>query len=237
MVSADFDGDGLDEVAVAQAGGSVVVFRTNGGTLQPLQEIRVGGCPSALAAGRVSATAEIDLVVAHGCNSTLSVLLGRGDGTFRLGGTYRDSRQPVSVAVQESPARRSVLVGHEEGISRMEATPDGELREPTEIDVGMDVAEAHLPATTEAVDRLLEAVWTRSREPEATLTELTGRQREVAVLAAAGLTAAQIGRQLFISRRTVETHLEHIYRKLGVNSRLELASLFRASLQEPVKVP
>ena len=51
---------------------------------------------------------------------------------------------------------------------------------------------------------------------------LTAREREVARLAAKGLTAHQIGEQLFIGRRTVESHLANAYAKLGVSSKMEL---------------
>jgi DNA-binding CsgD family transcriptional regulator len=52
---------------------------------------------------------------------------------------------------------------------------------------------------------------------------LTPAQRKVAELVAEGLTSAEIGRRLFISRRTVEGHLARIYTTLGVHSRVELA--------------
>jgi DNA-binding CsgD family transcriptional regulator len=54
-------------------------------------------------------------------------------------------------------------------------------------------------------------------------TPLTTREHEVARLAADGLAAKDIARQLFIGKRTVETHLANAYIKLGVKSRLELA--------------
>jgi DNA-binding CsgD family transcriptional regulator len=54
---------------------------------------------------------------------------------------------------------------------------------------------------------------------------LTGREREVALLAAAGNTAKQIAARLFIGERTVETHLANAYAKLGVTSKQELAGL------------
>jgi DNA-binding CsgD family transcriptional regulator len=44
----------------------------------------------------------------------------------------------------------------------------------------------------------------------------------VAALAAQGLTAREIGERLFISFRTVQTHLEHAYLKLGLESKREL---------------
>ncbi|GAA3178807.1 alpha/beta fold hydrolase [Blastococcus jejuensis] len=51
---------------------------------------------------------------------------------------------------------------------------------------------------------------------------LTRREREVADFAVQGLSAQQIGTRLFISERTVETHIASAYRKLGVRSRVEL---------------
>lgn len=51
---------------------------------------------------------------------------------------------------------------------------------------------------------------------------LTHREREVLRLAVQGLSATAIGARLFISERTVETHIANAYRKLGVVSRLEL---------------
>ncbi|MGW1997636.1 AAA family ATPase [Embleya sp. NPDC001921] len=51
---------------------------------------------------------------------------------------------------------------------------------------------------------------------------LTPQQREVARLAAAGLTNRQIGEKLFLSPRTVSTHLHQVFPKLGVTSRTAL---------------
>jgi pimeloyl-ACP methyl ester carboxylesterase/DNA-binding CsgD family transcriptional regulator len=51
---------------------------------------------------------------------------------------------------------------------------------------------------------------------------LSRREREVARMAAAGETAAGIATRLFLSERTVETHLANVYAKLGVRSKSEL---------------
>jgi DNA-binding CsgD family transcriptional regulator len=53
---------------------------------------------------------------------------------------------------------------------------------------------------------------------------LTPRQRQVCELAAAGKGNRQIAQALFLSIKTVETHLAAGYRKLGVNTRAELAA-------------
>lgn len=48
---------------------------------------------------------------------------------------------------------------------------------------------------------------------------LTAREREVAELVATGATNRQIAARLFLSERTVETHLARVFRKLGVTGR------------------
>ncbi len=53
--------------------------------------------------------------------------------------------------------------------------------------------------------------------------ELTKQERIVLALVAQGWRTARIAEQLFISPRTVETHLAHIFEKLGVSSRTEAA--------------
>jgi len=57
---------------------------------------------------------------------------------------------------------------------------------------------------------------------------LTGREWEIAGLVAEGLSNRQIAEQLVISKRTVDAHIEHIYGKLGVSSRVQLASWLRS---------
>jgi DNA-binding CsgD family transcriptional regulator len=54
--------------------------------------------------------------------------------------------------------------------------------------------------------------------------ELSPIERRVAELAASGLTNRKIGAELFISPKTVEAHLGHTYRKLGIRSRAQLGS-------------
>jgi DNA-binding CsgD family transcriptional regulator len=58
-----------------------------------------------------------------------------------------------------------------------------------------------------------------TREPIAALTR---RELEVAQLAASAYTAAEIGHQLHIGERTVESHLASAYLKLGITSRSQL---------------
>lgn len=53
---------------------------------------------------------------------------------------------------------------------------------------------------------------------------LTSREREVALLAAAGLASKEIATRLQVAKRTVDSHLDRIYRKLGVTGREQLGA-------------
>jgi two-component system response regulator NreC len=60
--------------------------------------------------------------------------------------------------------------------------------------------------------------------PDGPADDLTEREVEVLRLIALGNTNAEIGEQLFLSVRTVETHRAHIQRKLGRQTRAELVA-------------
>ena len=55
--------------------------------------------------------------------------------------------------------------------------------------------------------------------------DLTDRERQILPLISDGLTNAEIGRRLFISRKTAELHVSHILAKLGVRNRTQAAAL------------
>jgi non-specific serine/threonine protein kinase len=56
------------------------------------------------------------------------------------------------------------------------------------------------------------------------LEGLTSRERDVAILLARGLTNRQIAERLVISPATVGVHVEHIFFKLGLHTRAQLAA-------------
>ncbi|HEY0474058.1 MAG TPA: LuxR C-terminal-related transcriptional regulator, partial [Kribbella sp.] len=101
---------------------------------------------------------------------------------------------------------------------------------------GAAQARRHLAAARDIFQRLRAEPWARRARTELRATGLpaahadavrkidilTPQQREIALLAAEGLTNKQIGDRLFLSPRTVGTHLYQIFPKLGITSRAAL---------------
>ncbi|MGH2694369.1 MAG: ATP-binding protein [Actinomycetota bacterium] len=77
----------------------------------------------------------------------------------------------------------------------------------------------------ERVTGLLAKLGVRPRRPRVSAngTALTTREREVAALVAEGLSNRQIAEKLYLSERTIETHVQHILIKLGYTSRTQVA--------------
>ena len=61
--------------------------------------------------------------------------------------------------------------------------------------------------------------------PESEWNSASAAERQVAERVAHGLTSRAIAEELFVSPRTVDAHLTHIYRKLDINTRARLAAL------------
>jgi DNA-binding NarL/FixJ family response regulator len=81
----------------------------------------------------------------------------------------------------------------------------------------------------DAVNAVLSAAGHRVRRRAGRPGGLTPREVEVLVLLARGRSNPEIAAQLIVSRKTVGSHIEHIYTKLGVSSRTE-AALFAMRL-------
>jgi DNA-binding CsgD family transcriptional regulator len=59
---------------------------------------------------------------------------------------------------------------------------------------------------------------------------LTKRELEIAGLVGDGMTNREIAEKLFLSKRTVDAHLEHIFGKLDISSRMQLIAWLRGQL-------
>ena len=61
------------------------------------------------------------------------------------------------------------------------------------------------------------------KRPSSGWDSLTPTELEVVRLVSEGLGNKDVGARLFISPRTVQTHLTHVYNKLGLTTRMQLA--------------
>jgi DNA-binding CsgD family transcriptional regulator len=144
-------------------------------------------------------------------------------------------------ALVETGARRLDLLG--EAIEVLERSPAALARAQALLDLGaalrragrkatareplrraLDLAErCGASATVERAARELTAAGARPRRSALSGAEaLTARERQVAELAADGMSNREIADALFVTVKTVEWHLRHCFTKLGVTSRREL---------------
>jgi DNA-binding CsgD family transcriptional regulator len=100
-------------------------------------------------------------------------------------------------------------------------------------------AREHLRAALETFDTLDAMPWSsrarselrasgetaHARREQPTSAELTPQELQVAKFVSQGLSNREVGAQLFLSPRTVDFHLRHVYAKLGISSRTKLAAL------------
>src|SRR5207244_4864353 len=105
----DFNSDGKLDLAVSNAGADTVsVLLGNGdGTFQPARTFAAGPNPTSVVAGDFNGDGKLDLAVTdYGSNddststtvaTTVSVLLGNGDGTFQAARTFVAGSCPYSV--------------------------------------------------------------------------------------------------------------------------------------------
>jgi DNA-binding CsgD family transcriptional regulator len=130
----------------------------------------------------------------------------------RSGAVLEQARALVDLGVALRRARRPI-----------DARPP--LREGLELAVRCGAA----VLAQRARDELL-AAGARPRRDRLSGTEaLTASELRVARMAVEGKSNPEIAQALFLTRRTVETHLTHAYQKLGIGSREELATALSAS--------
>jgi DNA-binding CsgD family transcriptional regulator len=162
---------------------------------------------------------------AEGRHDVAAELFGRAADSFRRGG------MPLLQALTLVNGARSAqaVKGDEEALTW--------LRTATEVsgDCGaLRVREEAARVRAHLLAGRSSAGWpTGSYEP-VSLDVLTGREREIAELAAAGKRSREIADELFLSARTVDSHLSRIYRKLDISSRAALSRLVAQTPGEQV---
>ena len=165
---------------------------------------------------------------ALGIEARARALLSEGDDAERA---FREAIGRLGqTRVRAELARAHLLYG--EWLRRENRRVDAraELRHARELFTEMGIAAFAARAGGEQVAT---GEHTRRRSAE-TRDELTAQQRQIAELARDGLSNAEIGARLFLSPRTVEWHLHHVFTKLGISSRLQLPDALPVAASQAV---
>jgi DNA-binding CsgD family transcriptional regulator len=185
--------------------------------------------------------------------------LGRRGDALAVGNEFSEAAKAKGQAWSLARAHRALalLAGESEYEARFRdaldvhsETPDAFEEARTRLAFGGRLrrerrrieARAELRAAFESFDRLGARPWAesaraelkatgetiRSREAGA-LQELTPQELQIASLLSSGRTTREAAAALFLSPKTIEYHLRHVYQKLGVRSREELAAALASS--------
>lgn len=126
----------------------------------------------------------------------------------------RDSRSLAAAAALLRAPRQAAAWGY---------AADSPLAVGRSVPIGWIVDHGFTPAGVQAVVGLFSGA--TAQETGSVLDRLSNAERQVAERVARGLTSRQIAAELFVSPRTVDAHLTHIYRKLDIATRARLAAL------------
>jgi DNA-binding CsgD family transcriptional regulator len=168
------------------------------------------------------AAEEVALARALGQPRALGIAL-RALGLLERGPRGIDLLEQAITELEHSPARLEharALIDHGAALRREAHRADARqsLRE------GFDLAhQCGATALSERARQELLATGARPRRPaQSGRDALTPTEARVADMAAQGLSTPEIAQALFVTPRTVETHLWHAYRKLDIHARAEL---------------
>jgi non-specific serine/threonine protein kinase len=149
-------------------------------------------------------------------------LLGAAEGRWQLVG----GRLGRNATVEALHARAEQTVRDALGAERYRALHDQGAGYPLEEIVRLAAQDADdLPPPAQLAPAIPRQAPAPPAPPQ---LALTSRELEIAGLVGEGLSNRQIAERLVISKRTVDAHIEHIYGKLGVTSRVQLASWLRS---------
>ena len=162
---------------------------------------------------------------------------------LRRRASFESSRRAVdllaeAVELAESTPRRPVtarvLASYGAALRRSDRIPEAREVLYRAIDLAVDMGMERL--RSHVYDELVLAGGRPRRTRTSGPQSLTAAQRKVARLAAEGRTNRQIAEALYVTIKTVETHLAAAYRKLDITSRDELSVVLNAVEDEPVPV-
>jgi predicted ATPase/DNA-binding CsgD family transcriptional regulator len=155
------------------------------------------------------------LAVAQQRHTRAAWLLGAADTLWQLAGT----RLGGNVSLDGLHARAEQAARQELGSDRYDALYRRGAERPHDEIIQLTLHEADELTGPPAA-------------PAPAQSPLTSRESEIAALVAEGLPNREIAERLVISKRTVDAHIEHIFSKLGLSSRIQLVNWLQAEPSE-----
>ena len=145
-------------------------------------------------------------------------------------GSYREAIERLSRTQLRPELARAHLVYGEwlrRGNRRLDAREQLHIAHDLFTTIGMEAFAERARAELQATGQHVRPHTVETRD------DLTAQERQIAELARDGLSNPEIGARLFLSPRTVEWHLRHVFAKLGIKSRHDLAKALPHSDSEP----
>ena len=171
------------------------------------------------------AAEEVALALALGQSRALGIAL-RAQGLLERGASGIDLLRQAVTAFEHSPARLEharALIDYGAALRRAGHRTDARMP----LRQGLDLA--HQCAGIVLAERARQELLATGARPRRLALSgrdaLTPTEDRVAEMAAEGRSTPEIAQALFVTPKTVETHLAHIYQKLNIHTRTELALL------------
>ncbi len=137
VATADFDGDGRPDLAVANADSSTVTVVLKAGLAQPaiINAYPVGTFPLSVATGDFTGDGKPDVVSASNSSSTITLLRNTGSGEFEVAGTFNSAIAGASMAIGDfnNNGALDVVVASGSGIGMVLGNGQGGFSAPAFI--------------------------------------------------------------------------------------------------------
>jgi ATP/maltotriose-dependent transcriptional regulator MalT len=200
--------------------------------LGDLAEARETAARSARAASRLGGTLRLPTIWAE--RAAAAVALAETDASAAAERALHSATlagevgAPVEEALSRMLAGRALAQAGERDRAAAEFTSAGATFEKCGALPRRDAADRELGKLGRRVHRRTRA----GKADGSGIETLTERELEVARLVVDRKTNAQIAAELFLSPKTVETHIRHLFQKLGVSSRVEVARVVERAERE-----
>jgi ATP/maltotriose-dependent transcriptional regulator MalT len=180
-------------------------------------------------AARIASQIRLPITHAHADWAGAEVLLSQGDGAAAAALAERSARHSQSSGARIDAARACLLAGRAHAATGNREQAGDRLRsaEAEFAACGAQRWRAETVRELRRVGRRVHRSAQRAAPGADGIAALSGREREVAGLVCEHRTNREIAGELFLSEKTVESHLRNIFVKLGVGSRAEVARALR----------